>query len=168
MKKGYTPIDCLRELYENYKGEDVSGAIGVSIRQIQNYLKTDGKPATPSPEVVQKIREAFANHELGLPLNRAKPEDYKDKLINALESQVTDKNERIQYLLSQINSLKEELREVALANQAIGLTSQHLLSELVSQQRKQDLKKVSFEISKANLLNYESAKQRGNLIDEGK
>lgn len=132
--------------------EAMKGTKNISLAVYRKFTDRYGLPNS-------EVREPEA-------LYLTNPKD--EKIIEILESQVRDKDERIQYLLVQINSLKEELRDVALANQAVGMTNQRLLSELVSQQRKQDLKKVAFEISKENLSHFEAAKQRGNLIGGGK
>jgi transcriptional regulator with XRE-family HTH domain len=58
----------LRELYEMHKGKELEAALGITIRSVQNYLKEED-PRTPSPEIQEKIRETFANHCEGRPLD---------------------------------------------------------------------------------------------------
>jgi hypothetical protein len=167
MKGRPTHINELNALLNAYGEAVIAKLLGVTPRGMANWT-SETNPKETREDTKRKISELFQKHQSGEDLRTRQNEGLKDELIASYKDTIESQKDRIVNLLSQINSLKEELREVALANQAIGLTSQHLLSELVSQQRKQDLKKVSFEISKANLLNYESAKQRGNLIDEGK
>jgi hypothetical protein len=67
MDKQIKYTDQLQELYKSYTGKELEVVLGVTIRSIQNYLKQEN-PAIPGKEVVNKIREAYANHMEGKPL----------------------------------------------------------------------------------------------------
>jgi hypothetical protein len=103
----------LKELYQTYTGKELEQAIGVSTRSIQNYLKEE-KPSLPGPEVVRKIREAYAKHQKeGVILNKeSTPEgvDLKDKYITLLEATVREKSELIHKVETSLALLPESMQ----------------------------------------------------------
>lgn len=93
--------------------------------------------------------------------SRATGDPITDKYIQRLEKDIA-------LLEQEVILLKDELREVALANQVVGMTNQDLLIELVSRLRKQDRKKVLGEVGIKNGSLYDRALSEGNLLEAGK
>jgi hypothetical protein len=90
------------------------------------------------------------------------------RIIEILESQIKDKDERIKLLLGYIDSLRDEIRELVLINQSIAVVSQDLLVEAVAVLRKQDRKKVAASTGIANYETLKRAKASGSLIGGGR
>jgi transcriptional regulator with XRE-family HTH domain len=82
MPKQSDYVKQLSELYQTYTGKELEEVLGVTTRSIQNYIKED-EPTIPRPEVIEKIREAYANHSTGNGLYNIKKEPQ-----NATPSQV--------------------------------------------------------------------------------
>jgi len=151
MAETPTHILRLKELYDLYKGQEVADAVGVSIRQVQNYLRKDN-PAIPSKEVINNIHEAFANHKKGIKLQPVVADsNYKDKYIASLERE----NARLQ---KDLDLSLGEVRHNLLLSRAIAETNQELLIELLAKQRKTSVEEVALEVSKANGERYQKMK----------
>lgn len=160
MAKNSTFVEDLRVLYETYPGQVVADAIGVTIRQIQNYLK-EVEPATPSVAVGLRIREAFARHSAGLPIQPPKNEGLQEELMQSYKDQ-------IELLKGRVSSLTDKIKEAAIVNRAILLTNQDLLIEVLAHLKKRPQKEVFFEASKANRLNFDRALKMDNHESAGK
>jgi hypothetical protein len=63
-----TYINQLQELYDTYPGKELEAALGVTVRSMQNYLKKENA-TIPGRDVVNRIREVYANFKDGKPLD---------------------------------------------------------------------------------------------------
>lgn len=128
MQKEATFRDKLKELQDNYKGRELEEAVGVSYRQITNYLRTEN-PATPSNEIIQNIQEAFQKHKRGEPIRRevvSTDSNYKDKYIALLERQLRDQQDTIERLTAIETGLAEAKR-----NQLVMYSIQMAFQEVI-------------------------------------
>lgn len=164
MAKTSTLVEDLRVLYETYSGQAVASAIGVTIRQIQNYLK-ENDPAEPSRAVEGRIREAFARHKAGLPIQPPKNEDRSEELMQSYRDQVSLLKEEVTNLRARLSLKQAELTEIGQINQSLLLTNQDILIQLLSLQKKQDSRKTGVEVGKVNAQNYQIVKKKGNPVD---
>jgi hypothetical protein len=85
-----TYIAQLQELYDAYPGKELEAALGVTVRSMQNYLKQEN-PTIPGKEVINRIREVYANYKQGRPLVEAKESEppktaERDIIFNLTES----------------------------------------------------------------------------------
>jgi hypothetical protein len=108
MSKQISTIEELRELYETYTGKELEPAIGVSVRQMQNYLKEEG-PSNPSKEVERNIREAYRKHKDGLPISKAVIEDVvvKNEYLEESVCNLTRSVEKAQDNIARLITLME-------------------------------------------------------------
>lgn len=166
MNTKSTYLNELQVLYETYKGQEVADAVGVSIRQIQNYLKS-ANPAIPSKDVVLKIREAFVKHQKGEPIHDTDRIDFKDKYIASLEKQVRFLEEDNKRLEDQLNSATGELRHIAVMNYAMLKGIRMPVAKILAKVEKGDLRSVVHNIDKETSGFYRSGREKGSLIDAG-
>lgn len=154
-------LSQLRELYSNCSKQEVADALGVTLRQVQNYLKGEKAP-TPGQDVQLKIRESFANYKEGQPLIKRQDDgEWKSKYITALERE----NARLQRDLD-INLA--ELRNDILLQRALSETTQDMLVELLAKQRKAPLDEVAYIVSTMNGERFQALKAGDNASPAGR
>lgn len=120
----------LLELVNAYGAQSVADLLDVTLRSIQNYL-SETNPTNPHPNTTRKIHELYAKHKTGEGLkaeknnNNGAGDEYKDKYIKLLESQIIEKDSLIQQKNNHIAKLEDkislsvgELQKQAVINRA--------------------------------------------------
>jgi hypothetical protein len=142
------------------KQAEIAEAIGYDPTSLTNVLKK----RRPLPQSVYKrFTEVYKLEPMIVATDEN--EDYRAKYVASLEVQVRDKDERIKLLLGYIDSLRDEMRELALINQTIAVVSQDLLVEAVALLGKRDRRKVAETTGRANYETLKKAKASGKLIE---
>jgi hypothetical protein len=148
------------EILSNAYGAQVlARMLGITERAVNTW--TEKKPKVPREATQRKLQELFLKHESGIDIRTLAQPDLKEELLESYRDQVA-------YLKERLNLVAQEIADLGRANQALAMTNQNMLIELLAQKRKAEPRKVAFEMNKANDVNYESAKEAGNILETRK
>lgn len=159
MAKEIPHLEKIKILSNAYGAGLLADMLGVTERAMQIWHSEPDRK--PRKETLRTLGELFARHTAGENIaTSGNKNDYKEKYINSLESQV-------KLLTDQVSSATGELRHIAVMNYAILKTLRKSLAQLIAKSERQDLLKVAERLDKETNEFYRSIRNKGSLIEEG-